>query len=72
MDNNFIQEQNYIRAKKKVKEIKGFYVHFIIYIIINMVLSGIIFYGLTREGDDTYSEAFSNFGLYSTWVFWGI
>ena len=32
MVSNFIKEQEYIKAKKKVKEIKGFYIHLFLYI----------------------------------------
>jgi ABC-type multidrug transport system fused ATPase/permease subunit len=71
MDTNFIQEQEYIKAKKKVKKIKGFYIHLIVYILVNIFISGIIVFGLTESGD-TFSEALSNFGVYSTWFFWGI
>ena len=49
MDNNFTQEASFIRAKKRVKAIKGFYVHLIVYIIINIVISGIIIFGLTKS-----------------------
>ncbi len=71
MESNFIQEQNYIRAKKRVKDIKGFYIHLVVYVIINIFISGVIIYGLTSSGD-SFLEAFSNFGVYSTWFFWGI
>lgn len=71
MKKNFMQEQNYLKAKKKVKEIKAFYIHLTVYILVNIFISGVIIYGLTANGD-TISEAFSNFGVYSTWVFWGI
>ena len=71
MESKFINEQNYIRAKKRVKEIRGFYIHLIVYIIINIFISGVIIFGLTQSGD-TFSEAITNFGVYSTWLFWGI
>lgn len=71
MKQDFIQEQNYIKAKKRVKDIKGFYIHLVVYIIINIFISGVIIYGLTSSGD-SFSEAFLNFGVYSTWLFWGI
>jgi len=71
MQQDFRQEQNYIKAKKRVKDIKGFYVHLSVYIIINIFISGVIIYGLMVSGD-SFSEAFSNFGVYSTWLFWGI
>ncbi|WP_442266190.1 2TM domain-containing protein [Tenacibaculum sp. ZS6-P6] len=33
MENNYIEEQRYLKAKKKVKEIKGFYVHLALYLL---------------------------------------
>ncbi|WP_159948415.1 2TM domain-containing protein [Polaribacter septentrionalilitoris] len=71
MQQDFRQEQNYIKAKKRVKDIKGFYIHLTVYIIINIFISGVIIYGLMVSGD-SFTEAFSNFGVYSTWLFWGI
>lgn len=71
MEKKFRQEQNYIRAKKRVKEIKGFYIHLMVYIIVNVFISGIIIYGLMSSGD-SFQETISNFGVYSTWLFWGI
>ncbi|WP_288955858.1 2TM domain-containing protein [uncultured Polaribacter sp.] len=71
MQQDFRNEQNYIRAKKRVKDIKGFYVHLSVYIIVNIFISGVIIFGLIKSGD-SFSETFSNFGVYSTWVFWGI
>ena len=35
MDNKFRQEDSFIRAKKRVKAIKGFYVHLIVYVLTN-------------------------------------
>lgn len=71
MQQDFRQEQNYIKAKKRVKDIKGFYIHLTVYIIINIFISGVIIYGLMVSGD-SFTQAFSNFGVYSTWLFWGI
>ena len=61
----------YIRAKKRVEKIKGFYVHLIVNVIVNIFLSGIIIFGLMNDGD-SFEEVLQNFGVYSTWVFWGI
>ncbi|WP_088322992.1 2TM domain-containing protein [Polaribacter tangerinus] len=71
MEQDFIEEQSYIRAKKKVKAMKGFYIHLIVFVIVNVFLSALIVFGLTKSGD-TLAEAFNNFGVYSTWIFWGI
>ncbi|MDG1397850.1 MAG: 2TM domain-containing protein [Polaribacter sp.] len=71
MRQDFRQEQNYIKAKKRVKEIKGFYIHLSTYVIINIFISGVIIYGLLSSGD-SLNETITNFGVYSTWIFWGI
>jgi len=72
MENNFREEREYIAAKKKVKKIKGFYIHFLVYVLVNIFISGVIVFGLTRGDDRTFFNAITNFGVYATWVFWGI
>lgn len=72
MESNYLEEQSYLRAKKRVKEIKGFYVHLSVYIIINIAISAVIVYGLSYEEGDSVMDALTNFGVYSTWLFWGI
>ena len=71
MESNYMQEHSYMKAKKRVKVMKGFYIHLIIYILVNIFLSGIIIFGLMQSGYD-FSDAITNFGVYSTWLFWGI
>lgn len=44
MNSTFNNQQAYEKAQKRVKEIKGFYVHFIVYCF---VIPGIIFVNLT-------------------------
>lgn len=72
MDKDYIKEQQYLKAKKKVKDIKGFYSHLSVYIVINIFISGVIIYGLNYENDFRLGRSLSNFGVYSTWLFWGI
>jgi len=71
MEQNYIQEHNYMKAKKRVKAMKGFYVHLVVYVLVNIFLSGIIIFGLMQSGYGFY-DAITNFGVYSTWLFWGI
>lgn len=44
MNTNFTEQQSYVRAQKRVKEIKGFYSHLIVYCV---VISAIIYINLT-------------------------
>ena len=38
MKTEHTEEQKYLRAKKKVKSIKGFYVHLMVYLLVNAFL----------------------------------
>ena len=71
MERDYTEEHRYLKAKKRVEKIKGFYVHLSVYIAVNIFISGIIIFGITNDGD-SISEAVNNFGVYSTWLFWGI
>jgi hypothetical protein len=42
-----------------------------VYVLVNLFLTGIIIFGLKQSGD-SFTEIVSNFGVYSTWLFWGI
>jgi len=68
---NYSQEQLYLKAKRRVKEIRDFYAHLSVYIVINIGISGVIVWGITRGGGDFW-DAVPNFGVYATWLFWGI
>jgi len=61
---DFRNEEAYLRAKKKVDAIVGFYWHLAVYVIVNLFL--IILIGVNS------SDGFSGFGPYATAVFWGI
>ena len=49
MNQNLEQEHSYLKAKKRVKAIKGFYIHLSVYVITNIFLSGIIIFGLIKS-----------------------
>ncbi len=59
---DFRKEEAYLRAKKKVDSLIGFYWHFAVYIVVNIFL--IIIIGV--------NAGFSGFGPYATATFWGI
>lgn len=68
---NYLQEQKYIRAKKKVGELKGYYWHLVTYLVVNLfitttqVIEGVI-------ENKSLNEIFSDFGVYGVWIIWGI
>ncbi|MBD1261100.1 2TM domain-containing protein [Maribacter polysiphoniae] len=59
------------RVKKRVEELKGFYIHFAVYIMVNTFIS--IMKVVRNLGDgEGFSEAFWDFGTFAVWLFWGI
>lgn len=64
--NDFSEEDRYLRAKKRVKQIEGFYWHLFWYLVVNIFILIMIYRGL----DD--KENFFQFGHFSTAFFWGI
>lgn len=62
---NFDREEAYIRAKKRVKKILGFYWHLASYIVINIFILYVISQNLN-------GEKFWSFNVFSTVIFWGI
>lgn len=69
---DFLEEERYLLAKKRVKKIKGFYAHLFWYVLVNIFLSIVIVYGIMKDGNESFYDAIGNFGVYSTWLFWGI
>lgn len=65
---NSDEEFRYKTAEKKVKEIKSFYIHLVVYIAINTL---IIFYNSNNHFFGSGSMNIS-FGSFSTAFFWGI
>ena len=63
---DYAEEELYIQARKRVEKIKGFYIHFAVYIVINLFLLGIIYFNMSAN------ENFWSFGHFSTAFFWGI
>ncbi len=71
MEKNYKENHKYRAAKKKVKDIKGFYVHLIVYLFINTAIIAVNSYKDWEELGEiwTYSTAFFwGIGLLAHWV----
>jgi len=64
---DFSKEEAYIRAKKRLEKITGFYWHLAVYVIVNIVLIVVIGSNSSRGWD-----GFFDFGTFATAFFWGI
>ncbi len=63
---NTEEEIKYDQARKRVKEIKGFYTHFVVYLVVNVMIVIVNIQNL--EPGETYFQ-FENF---TTAFFWGL
>jgi hypothetical protein len=66
MENSNLEEQKYIRAKKRVKSIRGFYSHLAVYLGVNLLLV------ILRIISDESLEILWDWTTYNTAIFWGI
>lgn len=69
MENKYRNKLN--RAKKRVEELKGFYIHLTVYIAVNIFITIAKIVKNLQDGE-TINEAFWDFGTFATWFFWGI
>jgi hypothetical protein len=60
-----------IRAQKRVDELKGFYIHLLVYILVNLFITGITVIARVNGGE-SFGKAFFSFASFSTAIFWGI
>ncbi len=67
----YIEEDRYIRAKKKIEKLKGFYWHLAFYLGVNLFISISKIVSDVSEGK-AFIEAFWDFGTFAVWFFWGI
>ncbi|WP_232304833.1 2TM domain-containing protein [Maribacter thermophilus] len=58
------------RAKKRLKELKGFYFHLTIYIVVNVFITTSTIVGRVNDGAEIMDVL--DFGSFAIWVFWGI
>ncbi|MGB5171398.1 2TM domain-containing protein [Eudoraea sp.] len=55
------------RAKKRVDELKGFYIHLAVYLVINAFILVNVFISKSSNG-----ESFWEFSTFFTAIFWGV
>lgn len=64
-------DRKYLRAKKRVDQLKSFYTHLLVYVLVNLFISSVKLINDVRGGD-TLEEAFTDFDNFSLWLWWGI
>jgi uncharacterized integral membrane protein len=66
MESNYIEKDRYERATKRVKRIKSFYTHAVVYVVINIMI--VIINIQNMDAGESYFQ-WQNF---TTLFFWGI
>jgi len=66
MEKNYKKNISYQAAQKRVKDIKGFYIHLVVYLFINAALF------IVSTQDEGFGNGISRLSNYSTLFFWGI
>ena len=61
----------YKRAKRKVDGLRGFYIHLLVYVLINGFFSINVLVRGWFEGS-SWRETIQDFSFFSLWFFWGI
>ncbi|OUS02144.1 hypothetical protein A9Q86_04905 [Flavobacteriales bacterium 33_180_T64] len=69
--NDLDKETAYLNAKRRVSKLRGFYSHLIIYLGVNVLISGYRIIRNLRRGE-TFEDAFFDFSTSVTWMFWGV
>lgn len=66
MELNYIEKERYERAVKRVKRIRGFYIHTLVYVVINIM---IVIINIQKLGA---GESYFQWHNFFTLLFWGI
>lgn len=66
MESNYIEKDRYERAAKRVKSIRGFYSHALVYVVINIMIVVINIQNLDS------GESYFQWRNFTTLFFWGI
>ena len=66
MENNLIENERYERAAKRVKRIKGFYTHAVVYVVVNLMIVIVNIQNLDA------GESYFQWQNFTTLGFWGI
>ena len=70
LENNS-ENKKYLKAKKRVEDIKGFYKHLTAYLLINLFFIGRRIYKDIDRGDGVF-EAITDLSNYNFFFWWGI
>lgn len=68
---DYNENKSYLLAKKRLEELKRFYIHLAIYLIVNLIIGAFKVNDNMQDGDSFY-EAITSYNFYLTPFLWGI
>jgi len=69
--NKYSKEDAYLKAKKKVEAIKGFYWHLAVYIFVNCFITAFKIIRNMEDGE-SFSTSMFDIGMFFIWIPWGV
>ena len=72
MERDYFEEERFLQAQKRIKNIKGFYTHLLIYLIVSVIWMLILVNLNEVSNSMQYGFWGKGYGLFSTAIFGGI
>jgi len=72
MEKEFLEEDRYLKAQKRVKEVRGFYMNLFWYLVVNIAWVVVVLYLDSTESFFQYGFWGMGYGVVVNAVFWGI
>lgn len=66
MEDKIKNNMSYLKARKRLNNLKGFYHHLFWYVLVNIFVIMMVYFNADNKSD------IWNFGTFSTAIFWGI
>ncbi|TJY36204.1 2TM domain-containing protein [Pontimicrobium aquaticum] len=65
------KERAYLNAQCRVEKLRNFYIHLIVFIVVNSVISTVKIIRNMQNGE-SFQEAFFDWNTFGLWMLWGI
>jgi len=64
-------DKRFIRAKYRVSQLRSYYTHLLVFVLANLMISGVkvAFY---LRGGSSWEEAIFNLDTFIVWIIWGV
>jgi hypothetical protein len=71
MEESALEQDKYLRGRYRVGQLRNYYMHLLVYVLVNLFISGVKITFAMRAGE-RFGEAALSYNSLSVWVIWGI